>query len=137
MARRGLTLVEVLAALAILGGMLASIAVARGRLLHQWTLAQQKVEAIQAADALLEGWWREPELIEREGVGMLSDGLRWRTGVVDPNPLGLQGAGTSGEDASVLVERVRLEVTNSDDMVLTHVDLFLPPEPSREREVHP
>jgi prepilin-type N-terminal cleavage/methylation domain-containing protein len=80
----GLTLIEVMAGLAILGTLLASLVVARGRYLHQWTLAGQKQQAVQAADQLLAGWWADPQKFPRQQAGELpKSNLQWRTSVLD------------------------------------------------------
>lgn len=52
----GLTLVELLAAMAILGGVLVGLMTARHWHMQQWTKARQKQLAVQAADRLLTNW---------------------------------------------------------------------------------
>jgi hypothetical protein len=73
-----------MAGLLILGTFLASLVVVRATYLHQWALAGRKQEAIAAADALLVGWWADPEKLPRQGAGDLRDQqMRWRTRLID------------------------------------------------------
>lgn len=81
-AHRGMTLMEVVASIAILGVLLVGIVTAKSRHTHQWSLAQRKLQAVAAADALLAGWWQHQGSLPRtaEGeAGAAEDGLRWRT----------------------------------------------------------
>src|SRR5436190_17546 len=59
-ARRGTTLVEVIAALVILGTILAAMLIARGRFVRQDVQAKRKIEATRALDALVGGWMNGP-----------------------------------------------------------------------------
>lgn len=54
--RRGLTLVEVIAALAILAAVLSGIVVARARLTRQWEMSRKRIAAVEAANTMLAGW---------------------------------------------------------------------------------
>ncbi|MEM8782380.1 MAG: prepilin-type N-terminal cleavage/methylation domain-containing protein [Planctomycetota bacterium] len=86
---RGMTLVEVLAALALLGGLLASTVLAKGRLDRGAHEALRTQAAADAADRLLAGWyaqdpsrWRSG--VPREGLGQISGtdsepGFVWKT----------------------------------------------------------
>ena len=56
---RGLTLVEVVAALALLGTLLSAMLLARGRYVRQNMRAQESVEAVAVTDALLEQWFNQ------------------------------------------------------------------------------
>src|SRR5437667_12469498 len=58
--RAGVTLVEVLAGLLLLGTVLASALIARGRFLRQWAAADQRLAAAHAADAMLATWLGAP-----------------------------------------------------------------------------
>ena len=60
-APRAMTLIEVLAALALIGVLLAGMLVAQGRYARQQVLAEQKIEAVAIADRLLREWLREPD----------------------------------------------------------------------------
>jgi hypothetical protein len=87
-----MTLVEVLAALAIVGVVLTTLLAARGRYIHQWAIAQRKSQAIAAADRLLADWWALPiEDFPREASGTTSDAahLPWRTEITQRSVIGL------------------------------------------------
>jgi prepilin-type N-terminal cleavage/methylation domain-containing protein len=101
--RRAMTLVEVLAGLAILATVVAMILAARGRYLRQSALAQRRLHAVAAADELLTQWWKKPQAIPESGRGEVNgpDQLGWQTQVVP------------GETADQLGARVlRLEITD-------------------------
>src|SRR6266566_405840 len=53
---RGVTLIEALAGLVILGTLLVSITIARGRFIRQRGLAEQKIAAAAAVDRLIAKW---------------------------------------------------------------------------------
>ncbi len=78
---RALTLIEVIAGIAILGVVLVSIAMATGRLRRQSYLSSRRVEAYRAADELLAGWWSDLEKLPRNGSGVVPshDNWHWRT----------------------------------------------------------
>src|SRR4051794_38827353 len=52
----GVTLIEALAGLVILGTLLVSITIARGRFIRQRALAEQKIAAAQGAERLISRW---------------------------------------------------------------------------------
>jgi hypothetical protein len=73
-----------MAGLAILGTLLASLVVARGRYMHQWALAGRKQVAVQAADRMLAAWWAHLDKLPRNGSGdLLSAKIHWKTQVVE------------------------------------------------------
>lgn len=82
--RAGLTLIEVVAAVAILGVILVGTVLANARHTRQLALAEQRSAAIRATDALLMQWWSSPDGIpvNERGAVADSDGLTWRTSVV-------------------------------------------------------
>src|SRR5882672_678909 len=53
---RAATLIEALAGLVVLGTLLVSITIARGRFVRQRALAEQKIAAATAVDALVSKW---------------------------------------------------------------------------------
>jgi len=57
-----MTLVEVVASLALLGGLLGGAVVAKTRLTRQWQAAQQRASAVAALDAQLEAWRQQATL---------------------------------------------------------------------------
>jgi hypothetical protein len=74
----------VIAGLVVLGTVLASVVVARGRFLRQRALADRQLRAIEAADRLVDGWTAGGtsfDAVPRFGAGPLPgvEGYRWRT----------------------------------------------------------
>lgn len=84
--REGLTLIEVMAGLAILGSVLVAVVMARGRYLDQSVAARHKAEAVRVADALLTQWWDDIEQLPRAESGDV-DGFRWETQTRQPEAL--------------------------------------------------
>jgi hypothetical protein len=81
--RLALTLIEVVAGMTILGTVLASLIVARARYLEQWSRAERKQAAVEAADALLSSWCGGPAPSLRPATGELKEThLLWRTSFV-------------------------------------------------------
>src|SRR3954463_11233756 len=80
--RRGVTLVEVLAGLILMGTVLASVLIARGRFVRQWAQAEQRLAATRAADAMMSRWMSgPPQAVPVPAQGPV-DGLAgyvWRT----------------------------------------------------------
>ena len=92
---RGTTLIEVLAGLVVLGTLLASVAVARGRFMRQWAEADRRTRAAQAADALLAGWLAGPQSnVPAPAAGTLknSPALSWQTRIMPDVVAGRLGA---------------------------------------------
>jgi type II secretory pathway pseudopilin PulG len=88
MAPRGATLVEVIAGLVILGTILASLLIARGRFLRQDIRAQRQIQAIRALDHLAHQWMNGPAAavpIASSGPLPGADNQTWRTRIV-PDP---------------------------------------------------
>src|SRR4051812_10899949 len=84
-ARSAMTLIEVVAGLVILGTILASLAIARGRFARQWAVADRKLEATKAVDAMIAGWMESnpPQVpLNREGVLPGVAKHVWRTRVL-------------------------------------------------------
>jgi type II secretory pathway pseudopilin PulG len=75
-------LIEVLAGLVLLGTILSSALVARGRFQRQWRAAEEKLAAVRAADELVSEWIAAaPGAAPVPGEGAVSraSDLRWRT----------------------------------------------------------
>jgi prepilin-type N-terminal cleavage/methylation domain-containing protein len=91
---RGLTLIEVVAAIAILGTILVAVVLARSRLTRQLALVDLKTSAVAAADDLIAAWWASPAgfPIDREGVVPGDERLLWRTMVVRNDMMEALGA---------------------------------------------
>ena len=56
-ARRGLTLLEVVAAIAILGSVLVGLVLAKAKHTHQLATAQKQSQAVRLLDDLIASWW--------------------------------------------------------------------------------
>src|SRR5437667_11221298 len=77
-----MTLIEVLAGLVVLGTVLASVTIARGRFMQQTARAQQKIQAARAVDEMISGWLSgPPDLIPVPAQGALegTSRLTWQT----------------------------------------------------------
>ena len=64
-----MTLVEVVAGLALLASLLSAIVMAKARYARQAATADRRVQAVAAADALLSGWHQNPRSLPRDGLG--------------------------------------------------------------------
>lgn len=82
---QGLTLIEVVAALAVLGTLLTAILMAEGRCRRQTAGARMRLAACRAVDGLLEQWWASSEKFPRDAEGEIEGQpkLHWKTAVVD------------------------------------------------------
>jgi len=82
------TLIEILAGLVILGTLLVSIAIARGRFLRQLAESDRRLAAIRSADKLLATWMSgPPQNVPIGAAGILEkpDDFSWSTRAVrDP-----------------------------------------------------
>jgi hypothetical protein len=79
--RRGTTLVEAVLGMALLGTLLVTMLVAGSRMTAQRGRVERRLEACQAADALLESWWTNRSALPRSASGDLPGrpGWTWRT----------------------------------------------------------
>ncbi|MBM4033134.1 MAG: hypothetical protein FJ291_15310 [Planctomycetes bacterium] len=79
--RRGLTLVEAVAGVALAGSLVAGLVLAQARLLRQARRAELRLDACSVADRLLAGWWAERASFPRQGGGAVAGrpGWAWRT----------------------------------------------------------
>jgi type II secretory pathway pseudopilin PulG len=111
---RGATLIEALAGLVVLGTLLVSITIARGRFVRQRALAEQKIAAATAVDSLVSNWMAgSGSAIPLSAAGAL-DGLpnhTWRTRVIENKP---------DLNASI----IRVEVTNQSNVPILTLDLL-------------
>lgn len=87
--RPGFTLIEVMAALAILGSLLVAAVMAKSRLHRQWSTAEARLRCVAAADELLATWWQDLERFPRSAAGPVPTDpqLSWRTRVLDDEPI--------------------------------------------------
>ena len=84
MARRGTTLIELLAGLLVLGVLLVAVGLARARFMRQSAEADQRLADVRAADSLLSKWLDGPSpQVPLHDQGKLdgSSGRIWRTRV--------------------------------------------------------
>ncbi len=119
-----MTLVEVLAGLALLASVLVGLLAAKAGYARQSERADLRLRAVTAADQLLAGWWQSPGGVpgSADGATPGDAGLRWRTRLV---------ANAAVEEIGA--SNVRLEILSAaqdgraPSFVLA-VDLVLPPE---------
>ena len=119
--RRGATLLELVAGLALLGGILVALLVARGRHLRQWELSQRRLEAITAADALLTQWWQKPEEFPRNATGRIPSErpLTWHTRTIPSE---------EAQRLNATIVRLELFEARSHSAPLASVEVLLPRE---------
>src|SRR5438477_12650677 len=111
---RGVTLIEALAGLVILGTLLVSITIARGRFVRQRALAEQKIAAAAAVDAMVAKWMAGSGAAMPISASGPLEGLPnhiWRTRVIEKK---------SNLEASI----IRLEVTNQSNSIVLVLDLL-------------
>jgi len=124
--RRGLTLIEVVAAIAILGTILVGVVLARARHTRQLASAGRIQLATRLADDQLTAWWASPQgvPIGESGVFEAEPTLTWRTREVVDDTMA---------DLAARVVRVEVRDTRSTpgralaaEQLLFVVDLLLP-----------
>ncbi len=125
--RRGFTLIEVLAGLVLLGTLLAAATLAKSRFTRQLADADRRIEAVDAADQLLTGWWSDPQSLPRSGSGTApgADGLIWQTRTA-----------TYAAHPAFEVAVTRLEIYDQraqvGDAPIVAVDVLVPEAPAEE-----
>ncbi len=88
--RAGITLIEILAGLVVLGVLISTVMVARSRSMRQWADADRKLEAARAVDRMVAGWIGSaegPDKIPVPSIGTLQgvEGVTWETRwIADP-----------------------------------------------------
>ena len=107
--RLAMTLIEVVVGLVILGTILASLAIARGRFARQWAAADRKLTAAKALDGLIAEWMQRPFVpLNRQGpLPGTMPGTRdfiWRTTAL-----------RNRDAAPLLAAIVRVEVFDRDE----------------------
>jgi len=133
---RGVTMVEVLVALALLGGLVAAGVTAQGRLVRDAAADAARIRAVEAADALLARWWVLDDLpshprLPRHGSGEIPGDpeLRW-TMRMQPMAMTSEGVRAVGGNRRGLRALDRLELSvwqvDSPTRTLYQVDLLLP-----------
>jgi hypothetical protein len=120
-----MTLIEVVAGLVILGTILASLAIARGRFARQLAAADRTLAATRALDSLITEWMASSPPVNRHGNLAGPRGLEWQTRTLQSR---------EAEQLSAAVLRVevidRLNEHQSQTPMLT-VDLLLHVSPRR------
>lgn len=89
-----MTLLEVVAAIAILGGLLVGLVLARARHLRQASAASELADAVRLADDLIASWWASPQGVPIGMTGALGGDGRWtwRTQAVSNREIETLGA---------------------------------------------
>ena len=100
-ATAGLTLIEVVAALALMATLLVAVLTIRSGLTRRRASADRRLRAVAAADGLLTTWWADPTTfpVDRSGPVPADPALGWSTRVL-PNPPPLAWAAASSASAS-------------------------------------
>ena len=123
-----MTLIEIVAGLVILGTILASLAIARGRFARQWAAADRKLAATKAVDEMIAGWMEStpPRVpLNREGVLPGVAKHVWRTRV-------LRDAGAQKVLADIVrVEAYEVGAADRAVMPVVAVDLLVHRAPRR------
>ena len=116
MRRRGLTLIEVVAALALMATLLVAVLTIKAGLTRRRAVADRQLRAVAAADALLTAWWADPATfpVGRSGPVPAEPSLAWST-----RPLPNAAAARLGGRV------IRLDIR--DPGVVLSVDVLLPP----------
>lgn len=122
--RRALTLVEVVAAIAILGTVLVGVVLAKSRHTRQVVESKRMMAAIDAADDLILHWWTSPEGVPANGRGVTGkDGaFTWETNVVEN--VHLEQYGVSVVRVTVSHPEAARLPTNTQNVLVT-VDLVV------------
>jgi len=118
-----MTLIEVMAGLAIMGTVLGALLVAAARLRIQSARAELRLEACGTADRLLDRWWPQKDRLPREDTGTVRAAgktWRWRTHPV-----------ANGAAEQMGAQVVAVEVYPADrqgEGPMAHVEVLLPKE---------
>ena len=122
--RKAFSLIELIAAIAVLGTLLVGIVLAKARHTRQLARADRVHEAVLAADDLLATWWADGPGIPSNSRGPTptDDTLQWTTRPVEHDALERLGARV-----------IRVSIHDSSDTTTTealfHVDLVVPATP--------
>ena len=129
----GLTLIEVIAAIAILGTILVGMVLSKSSHTHQLALAQRQIIAVRVVDELIADWWTSSQGVPVGEYGLFGkdESLVWETRVVQNEVIEKLGA---------KVVRVEVRELNSakskpasEQELLFAVELVLPA-PAKETE---
>jgi len=136
----GLTLIEVVAALAILGTILVGIVLAQSRHAEQRVTAARKQVAVRAAERMLDTWWTDPAGVPHDGAGVVEGhpDLRWRIRLVAHDQieaLGGQVVRFTIRDTRIAAENESGWGDDAQSATLVTVDLALPAADPRDRAI--
>jgi hypothetical protein len=120
-----MTLVEVIGGLALLATLLVATLLARSRYVHQSTVAERRLQAVAAAEALLTTWHQDARSLPREGSGLIpgEQQLAWRTRAL---------ANADARDLGAVVVQLQILDTRPQAFagaVLTSVEFLVDPNP--------
>ena len=113
------------AAIAILGTVLAGIVLAKSKHTRQLSLSMRKAEAVLLADALIATWWSGEEGVPVGATGPIegSETMTWRTQTV-PSP-SLDGRGARVVRVTITEQPLPVPGAREGDEVLVTVDLVV------------
>ena len=133
---RGLTLIEVVAAIAILGTLLVGVVLAKSRHTRQLERARAQAGAVQAADALIADWWTRPQGVPIDDRGTVpgDPDLSWRTRLVDNRSVAALGARVVRVEVYPGRDAPRRARSGEDHAALVVVDLVVPDPEVQARE---
>jgi len=120
------TLVEALAGMAILGGVLVTMLMGQARLVAQQARADERLEACRLADRLLEDWWQDPDSFPRNDSGAVSGtrSWQWRT-----QPVANEEAEAVGAEVVALELRRDEAAEDADENASLRIEVLLPAPP--------
>ncbi len=126
---RGLSLIEVVIGMALLGLFLASIFIAQAKLTRQSVIARQKALAISATDTLLASWATDWASFPTDDSGTIPDhdNLQWQTQSQDAAELEELGI------AKVQLTITDTTVNNAEEPIL-QLELAVPMEEEEQDE---
>ncbi|MEM8738834.1 MAG: hypothetical protein AAGG38_10215 [Planctomycetota bacterium] len=130
-----MTMIEVVASLALLGGLLGAAVVAKGKLSRQWQIAQDRAEAVALLDTQVAAWHRGTDS-DRSG-GAVQTIPEHEIALHESGPLGDAGwewrAQELTPDEMPALPIIRFTAHDLNDETLATIDVFASPEPSSER----
>jgi len=126
----GLTLIEVVAGLALLGTLLTTIVLAKAKYIRQGASANRRMRAVLAADSLLTSWWQDLASFPRASTGQINGDqpLIWQTRLMDHETV-----------PGLVADVVRLEIIEGnkgekENQTLVTVDVMIPVEMDEDEE---
>lgn len=128
-----MTLIEVIASLAILGTVLIGLVIAKAKHKHQSALAIQRIEACQIAEQILQDWWSSSDGVPEHDSGDIKGkpDWKWQTSIL-PGPELVESHSrpyqsdqqTDETSGALALQIIRLEILSPDDVVLASAELI-------------